>query len=578
MVKVSYESRYLKAIKVGEIEARWSANGQRILRYSMDFWQTELGLHKQVSAPEIYLLEIKVDELLNRWDKLADEHHRKSRLAASKEACDAMTIEAAAKLAAVDKILEWTLSRNDRVDWEQLKDKSSYTGPMSYQVPKPSRKPIPEPTIFEPHISFWDIIFGRRSRKQEQARALYEEDMERWRRQTEEAVALHNARFEEWRQAKDQFEAECKAKRDEFLKAQSAANAQIDQLAQDVQAGDPRAVIEHANLVLDASDYGGMFEKSYELDYQPAPLKLLQIEYELPSIEAMPTLKTVRFTPSTGEVKETHLSEREQKANFDSACYQICLRTLHELFEADEHGNLETILFNGFSTSVNRATGKDTRSCIMSVLVHRADFEQIDLSRVDPKACFKSLKGVSASSLAALAPIAPVMEMNKHDKRFIDAREVIASVDTATNLAAMDWGDFEHLIRELFEKEFASRGGEVKVTQSSSDGGVDAVAFDPDPITGGKIVIQAKRYTRTVGVSAVRDLYGTMQHEGASRGILISTADYGPDAHQFASGKPISLFSGSHLLHLLQKHGYNAKIDLQAARKELNLRMASLSR
>jgi hypothetical protein len=35
----------------------------------------------------------------------------------------------------------------------------------------------------------------------------------------------------------------------------------------------------------------------------------------------------------------------------------------------------------------------------------------------------------------------------------------------------MEWGDFEHLIRELFEKEFASRGGEVKVTQASSDGG-----------------------------------------------------------------------------------------------------------
>lgn len=44
----------------------------------------------------------------------------------------------------------------------------------------------------------------------------------------------------------------------------------------------------------------------------------------------------------------------------------------------------------------------------------------------------------------------------------------------------------------------------MKVTQSSSDGGVDAIAFDPDPISGGKIVIQAKRYTRTVGVAAFR--------------------------------------------------------------------------
>ena len=96
----------------------------------------------------------------------------------------------------------------------------------------------------------------------------------------------------------------------------------------------------------------------------------------------------------------------------------------------------------------------------MSVLVTKAELSQIDLGRVDPKACFKSLKGASASSLAALAPIAPVMEMNKQDKRFIDSKEVIAGFGTATNIAAMDWGDFEHLIRELLEKEFASRGGE----------------------------------------------------------------------------------------------------------------------
>jgi len=74
----------------------------------------------------------------------------------------------------------------------------------------------------------------------------------------------------------------------------------------------------------------------------------------------------------------------------------------------------------------------------------------------------------------------------------------------------MNWEDFEHLIRELFEKEFSQNGGECKVTRASRDGGIDAIAFDPDPIRGGKIVIQTKRYTKTVGVSAVRDLYGTV--------------------------------------------------------------------
>jgi restriction endonuclease Mrr len=71
----------------------------------------------------------------------------------------------------------------------------------------------------------------------------------------------------------------------------------------------------------------------------------------------------------------------------------------------------------------------------------------------------------------------------------------------------------------------------------------------------------------TVGVSAVRDLYGTVMNEGANKGILVTTSDYGPDAYAFANGKPLVLLNGAHLLHLLEKHGYQARIDLQEARK-----------
>jgi restriction system protein len=132
----------------------------------------------------------------------------------------------------------------------------------------------------------------------------------------------------------------------------------------------------------------------------------------------------------------------------------------------------------------------------------------------------------------------------------------------------MDWEDFEHLIREVFGKEFSAAGGEVKVTRASRDGGVDAVAFDPDPIRGGKIVIQAKRYTATVSVAAVRDLYGTVMNEGATKGILVTTSDYGPDAYEFAQGKPLTLLNGANLLHLLEKHGHRARIDLAEARAQ----------
>ena len=110
----------------------------------------------------------------------------------------------------------------------------------------------------------------------------------------------------------------------------------------------------------------------------------------------------------------------------------------------------------------------------------------------------------------------------------------------------------------------------MKVTQASRDRGVDAIAFDPDPIRGGKIVIQAKRYTKTVGVTAVRDLYGTVMNEGATKGILITTSDYGPDAYDFVKDKPLTLLNGNNLLHLLEKHGTKARIDLKEAQQLLS--------
>ena len=161
------------------------------------------------------------------------------------------------------------------------------------------------------------------------------------------------------------------------------------------------------------------------------------------------------------------------------------------------------------------------------------------------------------------------MRIDREDAKFITADGVADSLDESVNIAGMDWQDFEQLIRELFEKEFSENGGEVKITQASRDGGVDAIAFDPDPIRGGKIVIQAKRYTNVVGVAFGRDLYGTVINEGASRGILVTTAEYGPDAYEFAKDKPITLLDGSNLLHLLYKHGHKAKIDLKEAKKLL---------
>jgi Restriction endonuclease len=134
----------------------------------------------------------------------------------------------------------------------------------------------------------------------------------------------------------------------------------------------------------------------------------------------------------------------------------------------------------------------------------------------------------------------------------------------------MPWEDLEHLVRQLFEWEFGQNGVEVKVTRASGDRGVDAIMFDPDPLRGGKYVLQAKRYTRTVDVAAVRDLYGTVANGGANRGILVTTSSYGSDSYDFAKDKPLSLVDGPHLIAMLKRHGRRYRIDLVEARRILS--------
>jgi restriction system protein len=156
-----------------------------------------------------------------------------------------------------------------------------------------------------------------------------------------------------------------------------------------------------------------------------------------------------------------------------------------------------------------------------------------------------------------LQAIKPIIEFNMVDKRFVEQGDALSGLESRPNLMDLTPTEFEVLVSNLFTK----MGLDTKLTRSSRDGGVDAVAFDTRPVLGGKVVIQAKRYRDTVGVSAVRDLFGTMLNEGANKGILVCTSGYGPDAYNFSKDKPIELIDGGGLLYLLREHaGTDARI------------------
>lgn len=316
--------------------------------------------------------------------------------------------------------------------------------------------------------------------------------------------------------------------------------------------------------ILLSSNYYGIFLNQATVHCEN---DIALIEYELPSRDDLSWVKEYKYVQADNTIKEVMLPETTIVKTYENLIYSICLRSIYELCVSKKTDEVQSIVFNGFVSAINKANGLKERKCILSLQVAKEKFLQVDLTNVDPKICFKSFKGVSAARLIDISPVQPVLSFNKNDRRFIQGKDI--QMNSGTNLASMDWEDFEHLVRELFEMEFARNGGEVHVTQASRDGGVDAIVFDPDPLRGGKIVIQAKRYTNTVGVSAVRDLYGTVINEGANTGILITTSDYGHDSYEFAKDKPLKLLNGGHLLALLHKNGKEGYINIKEAKDSL---------
>lgn len=278
--------------------------------------------------------------------------------------------------------------------------------------------------------------------------------------------------------------------------------------------------------------------------------RLLKAVVTAPSLnEAVPAVLS-EFHVKNPVMKPTARNARARNKLYINGIAECALATLAAIVRCESAEMADTILLNIMVDDTDRATGRSERYCILSVQVERADFEALNLQLVNPVECVRNLGAAVPRGHSELSPVRPILAFDKEDARIVATIEVASRLDSRANLMELSPNDFEALIQNLFTKI----GLDTHQTQASRDGGVDCIAYDSRPIFGGKIIIQAKRYKNTVGVSAVRDLYGTVLNEGASKGLLVTTSGYGKSSYEFAKNKPLELLEGGHLLHLLKEH------------------------
>ncbi|MCA9027674.1 MAG: restriction endonuclease [Planctomycetaceae bacterium] len=417
---------------------------------------------------------------------------------------------------------------------------------------------------FEEDIAKWKVA---RQELKMKIHAEVQHEIQDARRRHQAAMAAVRKQHEKVADSKNAYDA-WKARRAEFERVEEERYENALSLRKQYEGGTASGVLRFIELLVEQAPGPEFMLRHVDAEYDEETRSIVMNSL-LPAPSDVPEIREVKYIQTRQEFKETKHSDKTRRDIYDRALYQLVLKFIHDLYASDYAQQIRGVTINGVVSETNPATGKVEDNCILSLTTTPDQVLDIELTNVDPKACFRALKGVASSNLSALAPVVPIVRLAKDDKRFIKGEAIGERLDDTPNIATMDWEDFEHLVRELFEREFSANGSEVKITRASRDAGVDAVVFDPDPIRGGKIVIQAKRYTHTVDVSAVRDLYGTVVNEGANTGILVTTSEYGPDAYNFAKDKPLKLLTGGNLLSLLGKHGYMVRLDIKEAKRLL---------
>jgi len=164
--------------------------------------------------------------------------------------------------------------------------------------------------------------------------------------------------------------------------------------------------------------------------------------------------------------------------------------------------------------SVNPATGQWEYPCLISIATDRATYLGLNLRDVEPDVCLRHLNALVSHNRHGVEPVTPIRDFDLARYAFIEAVDVVASLDSRTDLTKISPTEFEYFVRQLFE----ASGLEGWTAERSRDDGVDAVVINRDPMVGGLTIVQAKRYTNVIGVSHIRELVGAWTRSAPGEG------------------------------------------------------------
>ncbi|WP_174978202.1 restriction endonuclease [Pandoraea eparura] len=514
-------------------------------RLAREFWRAahlREQQHAQMQARS--LAEVRAVDQAQRAAEAApdaDAAARERKHVAWRQAeAAAQGAKAKLEVARLERLLADGLARDLRIPPADLR--ASSTPPVLDTRHLPKILPKPEWEAFAPEKP------GRLALAMPGASGRYEQAVAKARGEFVHAEREHEA--SKIRRAQGSMILQiAQQKATEAARAESARhNAAVADFEGALLRGEAAAITGYARIVLSRSPYPQAFAQTLAAHYVENR-KLLAIGYDVPTLDAaVPVAFDYHYHPAQGLVQGVPASEAVRAKVYANALRQIVLRSLHELFSADPLRQVNAIVFNAY------ASDGESRVCLASVHVTRADFAALTLADGDPAAHLAALGARVSACPEALEAVVPVAG--------VDMTKVVTDADVAVdrrfNLMTLTDKDFTQVMFHLLR----SHGFEgPPLLPGEPAGMLTCRAWDPHPIFGGDVVVHVYREMHKdarLEVAAARTLLAEMQKIGAARGMLITTGAFDDGVEEFARDRRIELLAGHHLIFLLKE---NAGVD-----------------
>ena len=398
-----------------------------MVSYGINLSFPELHLYRTLRSRELSLLRGKVESVLELWEKkcLQHLHYQTDRYRAA--AVDQLNRDADKRLRLLRNILLDSLDSTPSADWLRIECRGvfSVTPEELYGIPDIPAYILTDADgrpadvlrldqVRKPDLEKTKNQFGAITKffRPSTVREAVDQELERWSKKRSDIGVANAERRATLRQAQDIFDASksmFKAGRDSDRHVLQNIKTNYGRLASGVLSSDSAscAVEEYCDLIMMALEYPDEICSNWLVSYV-AERKVLHLDLDLPSIDQLRVPKAWQYSSSSAEVVELKLSEREVAELCDLVSYQMLLRTMRDLFVADEACAIKAITCNGQVAFQSPGSDEWSNSVVISISADREDLLQLNFLEETPSALVEQLGGVAAGAPHLAMPVQPM--------------------------------------------------------------------------------------------------------------------------------------------------------------------------